>query len=85
MARKTTQLAKKMIGLHKISIDWYSQNEEDQFILGLANGRSSMLEQLLMEQNCYHGFMYVDKNGHGPISTDHPEYAEWRRAYYIKE
>ena len=47
-----------------------------EYYEGLAIGQSIMLESVLFEYNCYHGFIYVDADKK-PVRVDEEGYAEW--------
>lgn len=100
MARKATKLVKHMVDRHIEVVKHYTnviaakeRGDENPFYKdksishfeSLATGQAMMLETLLHESGCYMGFQHVNKNLAGPIKDDHPEYAEWRRIYFIKE
>lgn len=54
------------------------------FILGSINAQQTILEMVLMEQNCYHGFCYVDDKNNMPKYEDHNTIIEWSRRYIVR-
>ena len=62
-----------------------------EYVEVLMEGMRRMLETVLMEQNCYHGFHYVGPKGEHLLwsgvyerVTLHPDFREWRISYYTK-
>ena len=60
--------------------------------MGRIEGAIAAVEEVLFDTNCYHGFKYVDHAGNdlqwfGKFDrvTDHPDFKEWRRHYFIVE
>ena len=57
---------------------------------GWIHGIQSMTESILHDENCYHGFHYVDSKGEWLTAdgleyiTEHPEYRCFRVSYYTK-
>jgi hypothetical protein len=53
-------------------------------------GMRAIVENVLMKQECYHGFCYIDHKGVCLNSfgydfvTQHPEYRDWRVKFYTK-
>lgn len=55
----------------------------------MAHGQNAMMENILHEFGCYHGFSYVapvevTSDGvrrYDYIGKDHPQFKEWRRIY----
>lgn len=101
MARKTTALVKELINRHTdtvhrvtdilnminlgIDIPGYMQAYNSDYWIGLVDGQAAMLEAIMMESNCYHGFQHVDEQGNIVSSESMAGYRPWRRRYLIKE
>ena len=60
-----------------------------EFIEGYMMGMKDATEAVLHQQNCYHGFNYVDADGHwlrrGEYESidQHPEYRDWQVYFAI--
>jgi hypothetical protein len=92
MMRHVTQVlkTKRNVPLASQAL-WVREHSEDYFI-GMAIGYNAMLENALMAHKCYAGFQYqvatsterFDKPFYENCGPKHPEFAEWRRSYYMK-
>ena len=55
-------------------------------IVAFTNGYSACLEQVMHEFNCYAGFHWFGPKdadgGRRVVSSESPDYLEWRRLYY---
>ena len=60
------------------------------YYYGLIQGVVSMMDTILHEFNCYHGFYYVGPDRQllehvpGQSITENPEYRKWRVSYSIR-
>lgn len=63
-------------------VEWANKNPE--YYKGVADGANEMFEAILHNQKCYKGFCYLRKDCKTSINgLDDPEYAAWRRRYYV--
>jgi hypothetical protein len=63
-------------------------------LIARQEGYNCAVETVLMEYGCYAGFAYIaatprkiegtDETFIPTIGQDHPEFAEWRRRYFVK-
>jgi len=67
---------------------WMSKDPNEYIVKML--GYYIAFEDLLHSSKCYRGYNYLDKNLQPLIwhpnyekIQDHPEFAEWRRVYYV--
>lgn len=64
--------------------------KEPEKYISRMEGYDTAFEDLLRSSKCYRGYNYLDKNLQPLIwhpnyekIQDHPEFAEWRRVYYV--
>lgn len=73
----------------------YIKEKPEEYWIGLADGYNGLLESALHESKCYAGFCVIGATKvrvegteseyyYPSIGWDHPEYAGWRRQYYIR-
>ena len=70
------------------------REKSEDYWIGLADGHNTMLENMMLEYNCYAGFQnqgctpVVLESGdsfYPWVDRDDPEYAGWRRVYFARD
>ena len=104
MARKTTKAAEQMIEQYDNFLEYYNgliknvelegsgvaSTNRKMELLGIITGMKIMTETFLHQQNCYHGYYYIDDSGKffdkGDYRyiTDHPDFRNYRVRFNIK-
>jgi hypothetical protein len=63
----------------------YGKEHSKDYFIGMADAMNHFMESILFNNKCYGGFRYVREDCKTCIQTlEDPEYAEWRRVYFIK-
>lgn len=69
----------------------YVQTRSIDYFVGVIVGTLATVDYILMRENCYYGFDYMDGDGNiiypenGKSITEHPDYIEWRVKFIVKE
>ena len=66
----------------------FIRENSEEYFMGMIQGVVSMMDSVLHEFNCYHGFYYVGADRKplehvvGQKIQENPEYRDWRISFY---